>query len=125
MEKKILMIFPRETFIFVLLFSLLTLFFPTFCVIAHLNQSGDGDMECFDQINSFHYKFSSSSTSNSNSCHGLNIGMTLYKSRSIYFGNAQISFEPSPLAHPCNMGTLWHFSSQKPTRLELLPSESK
>ena len=45
MEKKILMIFSRETFIFS--FSLLILSFPTFCVIAHLNQSGDGDMECF------------------------------------------------------------------------------
>ena len=79
----------------------------------------------FDQINSFHYSFSSSSRSNSNSCHGLNIGMTLCKSCSICFGIAQISFEPSPLAHPCNMGTLWHFSSQKLTRLELFPSESK
>ena len=45
MEKKFLMIFSLETFIFS--FSLLILSFPTFCVIAHLNQSGDGDMECF------------------------------------------------------------------------------
>ena len=60
----------------------------------------------FDWINYFHYSFSSSSISNSNSCHGLNIWMTLCKSGSIYFGIAQISFYPSPLA-PSAIWALW------------------
>ena len=51
--------------------------------------------------------------------------MTLCKSRSSYFGIAQISFDPIPLA-PSAIWALWGtFPPQKPTWLALLPSESK